>query len=327
MIEIDPLMPARPTILVAEADRFSPQAVARLERVGRVELADLDRPGLLAGVAEADVLWVRLRHRVDDEVLAAGPRLRVVVTPTTGLDHLDLEAADRRGVRVVALRGEIEFLREIRATAELTIALMLALLRNLPEAAEHVREGGWDRDRFRGHELHEKTVGVVGMGRLGTIVARYLQAFGARVIAADPHRAPAEVPAGVELTGLDDLLRRADLVTLHVSLSDATCGLLGAAELARMREGAWMVNTARGELVDEDALLEALRTGRLAGAALDVLRGERPSGMADHPLVRHAREHGNLVITPHIGGATSESMAKTEQFLADRLAGILEGER
>src|ERR671910_2662238 len=105
MIEIDPLMPARPTILVAEADRFSPQAVARLERVGRVELADLDRPGLLAGVAEADVLWVRLRHRVDDEVLAAGPRLRVVVTPTTGLDHLDLEAAELRGVRVVALRG------------------------------------------------------------------------------------------------------------------------------------------------------------------------------------------------------------------------------
>jgi D-3-phosphoglycerate dehydrogenase / 2-oxoglutarate reductase len=324
MIEIDPPMPGRPTILVAEAQRFSPQAVARLEQVGRVRLEDLDRAGLLAGVAGADVLWVRLRHRIDEEVLAAGPGLRAVVTPTTGLDHLDLEAAERRGVRVLALRGEVDFLREIRATAELAIGLMLALLRNLPEAAKHVRDGGWDRDRFRGRELHEKTVGVVGLGRLGTIVAGYLRAFGCEVLAADPHRAPAEVPEGCELTGLDDLLRRAHLVSLHVSLSDATRGLLGAAELGRMREGAWLVNTARGELVDEQALLGALRSGRLAGAALDVLRDERPAGMAEHPLVRHAREHSNLLITPHIGGATAESMAKTERFLADRLAAILE---
>jgi D-3-phosphoglycerate dehydrogenase / 2-oxoglutarate reductase len=326
MIEMGTDMPDRPTILVAEAERFSPQAVARLEQVGRVTLADLDRPGLLAGVAGADVLWVRLRHRIDEEVLAAGPGLRAVVTPTTGLDHLDLEAAERRGVRVLALRGEIDFLREIRATAELTIALMLSLLRHVPEAAEHVRDGGWDRDRFRGRELHEKTAGVVGLGRLGTIVASYLRAFGATVLAADPHRVPAEVPDGVELVELDELLRRADLVTLHVSLSDATRELLGPAELGRMREGAWLVNTARGELVDEAALLGVLRSGRLAGAALDVLRDERPAGMADHPLVRHAREHRDLLITPHIGGATSESMAKTERFLADRLAAILEGE-
>jgi D-3-phosphoglycerate dehydrogenase / 2-oxoglutarate reductase len=327
MIEMDAAMPDRPTILVAEAERFSPQAVARLEQVGRVELADLDRPGLLAGVADADVLWVRLRHRIDEEVLAAAPGLRAVVTPTTGLDHLDLEAAERHGVRVLALRGEVDFLREIRATAELTIALMLSLLRHVPEAAEHVRAGGWDRDRFRGRELHEKTVGVVGLGRLGTIVASYLRAVGAEVIAADPHRAPAEAPDGVELCELGDLLARADLVTLHASLSEATRGLLGAAELDRMRDGAWLVNTARGELIDEDAMLDALRTGRLAGAALDVLRDERPAGMADHPLVRHAREHRNLLITPHIGGATSESMAKTERFLADRLAAILEDGR
>jgi D-3-phosphoglycerate dehydrogenase len=303
--------PDRPTILVAEAEHFSPQAVARLEQVGRVELADLDRSGLLAGVAGADVLWVRLRHRIDEEVLAAGPGLRAVVTPTTGLDHLDLDAAERRGVRVLALRGEVDFLREVRATAELTVALMLALLRNLPQAADHVREGGWDRDRFRGRELHEKTVGIVGLGRLGTLVAGYLQAFGARVLAADPGRGRDEVPDGVELTGLDDLLGRSDVVTLHVSLSAATRGLLGAQELGRMREGSWLVNTARGELVVEDDLVRALDEGTLAGAALDATRDEPPR--PGNPLL----ERDDVILTPHSGADTEEARAAMA-----RLAGL-----
>ena len=304
---------------MAESSGFSAAAAERLRAEHELELADLDRAGLLAAVAEADVLWVRLRHRIDEEVFAAAERLRFVVTPTTGLDHIDLDAPSRRA-QILSLQGETEFLSDVRATAEHTVALMLALLRHLPAAARHVAEGGWDRDGFRGGELRGRTVGIVGYGRLGRIVAHYLRAFDAEVIATDP-RAQA---GDVELVALDELLRRADLVTLHAPLNDDTRGLIGRAELDSMRPGSLLVNTARGGLVDEGALLDALRSGHLAGAALDVLSGEDAAGMGDHPLVAHAREHDNLIVTPHIGGATRESMEKTEEFMAERLAVTLE---
>jgi len=310
-------------ILVSESDGFAVTAAERLRRAGEVVLADLDHAGLLAAVAEADVLWVRLRHRIDAEVMAAGPRLQAIVTATTGLNHIDLEEADRRGVRVVSLRGETAFLRDVRATPEHTLALMLSLLRQVPAALAHVQAGGWDRDRFKGRELHGKTIGLVGYGRLGRIVGRYLAAFDTHLVAADPYVEAAGLAAGVPLLPLAQLLRAADLVTLHVNLSEATRGFFGRHAFARMKPGAWFINTSRGELVDEPALLEALRSGRLAGAALDVLCDESVQGMGHHPLVAYARTHHNLIMTPHIGGCTLESMEKTELFLAERLLTLL----
>jgi D-3-phosphoglycerate dehydrogenase len=308
-------------ILVSESSGFSAAAAERLRAGHELELADLDRAGLLAAVADADVLWVRLRHRIDEEVFAAAERLRFVVSPTTGLDHIDLDAPSRHA-QVLSLQGETEFLRDVRATAEHTLALMLALLRRLPAAARHVAEGGWDRDRFRGHELRGRTVGIVGYGRLGRIVAGYLRAFDAEVIATDPGPGSGDV----ELVALDELLRRADVVSLHAPLTDDTRALIGRDQIAAMRPGAMLVNTARGALVDEAALLAALEDGRLAGAALDVLSGEDAAGMGDHPLVAYARGHDNLIVTPHVGGATHESMEKTELFMAERLAAVLEDE-
>jgi D-3-phosphoglycerate dehydrogenase / 2-oxoglutarate reductase len=171
--------------------------------------------------------------------------------------------------------------------------------------------------------LHGKTAGVVGYGRIGRMVADYLRAFGMRVLAADPvvNRAPAP---GVEMTSLEDLLERADLVTLHVSLTERTNGFFGKREFAAMKSGAWFINTSRGELIDESALLDALGSGRIAGAALDVLCDERSSGMNDHPLVAYARTHENLLITPHVGGCTLESMQHTEEFLAEKVVRFLE---
>lgn len=283
--------------------------------MAEVTLGDLDRSGLLRAVPGAEALWVRLRHRVDGEVLAAGTRLRVVVTATTGLNHIDLEEAGRRRVRVLSLCGETDFLREVRATAEHTVGLLLALLRQTPAAVEHVREGGWNRDLFRGREVAGKKIGVVGYGRLGRMVGEYLRAMGATVVAADP---------GVEGTlPLEELLRAADVVSLHAGLTAETRGFFGRREFGAMKPGAWFLNTARGELVDEAALLEALESGRLAGAALDVLAGEDAGGMGHHPLVRYAREHRNLLITPHLGGCTTESMEKTERFLAEKLVALL----
>lgn len=304
---------------MAESSGFSEVAADRLRAGHELQLADLDRDGLLAAVADADVLWVRLRHRIDEEVFAAAERLRFVVTPTTGLDHIDLDAPSRHA-QILSLQGEAEFLSDVRATAEHTVALMLALLRRLPAAARHAADGGWDRDRFRGNELCGRTVGVVGYGRLGKLVARYVRAFDAEVVATDPAAQAGEV----ELLPLGELLGRADIVTLHAPLDDATRGLIGRAELGSMRAGALLVNTARGALVDEAALIDALESGRLGGAALDVLSGEDASGMGDHPVVAYAREHDNLIVTPHVGGATHESMEKTELFMADRLAAALE---
>jgi D-3-phosphoglycerate dehydrogenase len=200
---------------------------------------------------------------------------------------------------------------------------MLTLLRHLPAAVTHVHDGGWDRDQFKGHELHEKTVGVVGYGRLGRIVARYVRAFDARVLVTDPHVGASALDPGIVLVTLEELLQEADLVTLHVNLCDATYGFFGPAQFTAMKPGSWFINTSRGELVDEQALLAALRSGHIAGAAVDVLAAERSAGMGSHPLVVYARENENLIITPHIGGCTVESMAKTESFLAERLLSLL----
>lgn len=313
-------------ILLAESQGFSLAAAARLRALGHVTEADLDQAALLGEVGSADVLFVRLRNRVDRNVLAAAPFLRAVVSPTTGLDHLDLTALAERGIAVLSLRGEVEFLRGVTATAEHTWALLLALVRRLPAAAEAARRGDWDRDRFRGRELAGRTLGVVGLGRLGAMVARYGAAFGMRVVAYDPLVDP--WPGDAErMATLPALLTQADVVTLHVPLSEDTRGMLGRAELAAMKPGACLVNTSRGGIVDEAALVEAVRSGRLAGAALDVVAGEtEPGGPAASPAVRFAAADPRILVTPHVGGATLESMENTEIFMAEKLARWLRGE-
>jgi D-3-phosphoglycerate dehydrogenase len=288
-------------------------------------VADLDRAGLERAVRDAEVLWVRLRHRIDAALLDRAPRLEAIATPTTGLTHIDLEEVERRGIHLLCLRGETDFLRDIRATAEHTIGLMLSLLRRIPAAVDHVRGGGWNRDLFQGSELFGKTVAVVGYGRLGRIVARYLTAFDCRVLACDPHP-PQPREGNVEFLPLREALPLADIVTLHVNLTPQSRQFFGVREFQSMKPGSSFLNTSRGELVDETALLAALRSGKLAGAALDVLCEEQSSGMGAHPLVQYSIDHPNLIVTPHIGGCALESMQKTESFLCEKLVNWLAAE-
>jgi len=311
-------------ILIAERDGFPAQAVARLKGVARVSLEDLDRAGLEEAVADADVLWVRLRHRIDRRLLDCAPRLKTLVTPTTGLNHVDTEELERRGIALLSLRGEVEFLRDVRATAEHTIGLLLALLRQLAPAAADTQAGGWRRDRFPGAEIYGKTVGIVGYGRLGRIVSRYLKAFEARVIVTDPKLPDGYRDGIVEALPLTGLLAESDIVSLHVDLNPATRGFFTAARFREMKWASYFLNTARGELIDEAGLLAALHEGRLRGAALDVLSNETSAGMGGHPLIEYAHRHTNLLITPHVGGCTAESKTKTELFLAQKLADLLE---
>jgi D-3-phosphoglycerate dehydrogenase len=257
--------------------------------------------------------------------MAAAPHLRVIGSPTTGTDHIDLDAAAARGIRVVSLRGETEFLSSIRATPEHTWALLLALVRKLPAAAAATLEGRWDRDAFRGTELAGKRLGIFGFGRVGRIVATYGTAFRMTVCAYDTAPSPAADVAMVR--SLAELLEVSDVLLVHVPLDASTEGAIGAPELARLPAGAVLVNTSRGRILDEPAVVDALRGGHLAGVAVDVLDGERDAGgLADSPLLQYASDHPErAIVTPHIAGATWESMHRTEVFLAERLRELVSG--
>jgi D-3-phosphoglycerate dehydrogenase len=306
-------------ILIAEPLDFSNSALRLLNEAGEVVLG-LEGE-LSAAFQQFDVIWLRLAHRVTSRVIGSQPRCRLLAVPTTGLDHLDLAACESCGIRVVSLKGEVAFLRNVRATAELTIGLTLALLRKIPQALEHVRGGGWNRDLFRGQELYQKTVGIVGVGRLGSLVAGYFKAFGATVFGYDirkdfPHDTAEQVAT------LDELFSRSDIVSIHVEYNASTHHLIDARLLNCLRPSGVLVNTSRGGVVDEIALLTALREKTLAGAALDVLDGE-PAVNGRHPLIQYAAKNDNLLIVPHIGGNTAESFANTEMFLAQRVVDAL----
>ena len=314
-----------PNILISESTGFSESAAEHLRNCARLLLRDLDRPSLLTAVHDVDVLWVRLRHKIDRAVMVAAPNLRAIATPTTGLNHIDLAEAEKLGIQVISLRGATDFLQNVYATAEHTVALILTLLRHLPAAHEHAINGHWNRDLFVGNELHGKRAGIIGYGRLGGMVAKYLQGFGMRVSVTDIKNVNQVEHPDIESVSLDQLLRTSDVVTVHVPLSEQTTGFLSKRAFACMKPGSWFVNTARGELVDEGALLDALRKGHLAGAALDVLCDEYSSSLSENSLVRYAQQHQNLLITPHIGGCTTESREKTEHFLAIRVVEFISG--
>jgi len=311
----------RPSVLVAEPGDFSPQARRILESAADVRLETVAEDGLRRAFDAYDVVWVRLARRITAELIGPNPRCRILATATTGLDHVDLEACGRSGVRVVSLRGEVDFLKSVRATAEHTLALTLALLRRIPQAHAAATAGGWDRDRFRGREVFEKTVGIVGVGRLGSLIAGYFKALGAEVLGYDP-RPDYPHDAAPRVGALVELLSRCDVVCLTAAYDVSTRGLLGPAEFAALKPGAVLVNTSRGGIIDERALLSALETGRVSAAALDVLEGE-PAINSSHPLVRYAATHDNVLLTPHLGGNTSESLDKTETFLAGRIVEAL----
>ena len=310
-------------VVITEPRHYAPAARAILAEIGVVVEGPFDRHELLEAVADAHLLVVRLGHEIDEAVITAARNLEYIGSPTTGTDHIDLSAAGARGIQVVTLRGEVEFLSTIRATPEHTWGLLLALARKLPAAAVASLHSPWDRDAFRGTELAGKRLGIFGLGRVGRIVATYGAAFQMPTFAYDT--APVSAPGVTMVASLSELLARSDVLLVHVPLDDTTRHALGAAELARLPSGALIVNTARGAIIQEEALVDALRAGRLAGAAVDVLEGERrPDHVSTSPLLRFASEHPDrAIVTPHIAGATWESMHRTEVFLAERLRGLV----
>lgn len=305
-------------ILNAEPLNYSVAAAAILRTVGQIDLIDLPRGKLIKTLSEYNGLIVRLRTQIDQEVIDAGLNLKVIATATTGLDHIDLEYAETRGIKILSLCGRTEFLRQIPATVEHTWGLLLSLRRCVPWAFQSVLNGQWERDVFKGHDLAGQRLGIVGLGRIGEKIAMLGQAFGMQVGAYDPYR-PKWISDVEKFDKLPNLLQRTDVLSLHVPLNAETENLITGKELALLPQGASLINTARGEILDEMALLDHLKGGHLSGAALDVIRGERNIDHSVNPLIEYAQQHNNLLITPHIGGATYESMQMTEVFMAEQV--------
>ena len=307
-------------ILNLEPKEYSREARAILESVARIEDGPLSREELLGQIGRYDAVITRLGHVIDKEVLDCGDRLKAVATATTGLNHIDVIAAKERNIAVLSLQGEFEFLQGIHASSEHAWALLLSVIRKIPSAASHVQEGRWDRDLFKGTELNGKVLGIIGFGRIGSKLARYADAFGMEVLAYDVQKL--EKAEGITFVPFDELLARSDVVCIAVAYNDSTHHMVDEKAIAIMKQGAVLVNISRGEVLDERALLSALRSGRIAAAALDVLEGEysqQKDWVKNNFLVEYAQENQNLLITPHIGGVTFESMAKTEVFIAKKL--------
>src|SRR6185437_10574491 len=220
-------------------------------------------------IGEFDAYFAALAVRADRAVLENADRLRVIATPTTGWDHLDVDAMQERGIHLISVREDREFLDNVTCTAEMAWCLLLALVRRLPWAFAAASKGEWARDHFRGRQLSGKTLGILGYGRLGRMVAEYGKAFRMRVLACDVR--DVKLAPGVESVNFEKLLAESDVLSLHIHLTDENRNLIDAATLARMKPGAVLINTSRGAIIDEAALLESLSSGRLAGAGLDVI--------------------------------------------------------
>ncbi len=260
----------------------------------------LSRAETVAAIAIADGLIIRSQTQVDAALLAAAPRLKVLVRAGAGIDNVDLAEATRLGIVVMNTPGG-----NTTATAEYAFGLMLALVRHIPAAHQSLAEGQWDRKAFMGTELSGKTLGIIGFGRVGRAVASRAVAFGMTVLAYDTQdleeMARAAAAIGASLVSLDELYARSDVISLHPALNDETRGMINANSIARMKPGVWIVNAARGALIVEDDLAAAIKSGHVAGAALDVYAHEPPP--PDHPLLRLP----GVIHTPHVAASTREA--------------------
>src|SRR3954447_14728833 len=305
---------SRPVVLVAE--ELAPSALAVLSEDFEVRSVDgADRAALLPALAGVGALIVRSATPVDAEAIAAGDRLKIVARAGVGLDNVDVPAATARGVLVVNAPTS-----NIVSAAEHAVALLLAVARRVPQAAASLRAGEWKRSKFTGVEITDKTVGVVGLGRIGVLFAQRMSAFGTRLLAYDPYVPAARAAQiGVRLVPLDELLRESDFISIHLPKTPETVGLIGERELAVCKPGVIIINAARGGLLDEHALAQALKAGRIGGAGLDVYATEP---CTDSPLFAF----DNVVATPHLGASTSEAQDKAATPAARGVLLALQGE-
>lgn len=304
----------KPVVLLAE--ELSPATVAALGPDFEIRQTDgADRAQLLAAIADVDAILVRSATQVDAEAIAAAKNLKVIARAGVGLDNVDIKAATQAGVMVVNAPTS-----NIISAAELTVGHIVSLARRIPAANASLKSGAWKRSAYTGVELFEKTAGIIGLGRIGALVAARLQGFGMDVVAYDPYVTPARAQQlGVRLLTLDELLAQSDFITIHMPRTPETLGMLGKDAFAKMKNSAYVINVARGGLVDEADLYEALKTEQIAGAGIDVYVKE-PSTDLDF------FQFDNVVVTPHLGASTEEAQEKAGVSVAKSVRLALAGE-
>lgn len=296
------------------SDSIASEGLEILRRAADVDVDDkITTDALLIAIPNYAALIVRSRTKVIAPIIEAATRLRVIGRVGVGVDNIDVDAATQRGVVVVTSPTAATV-----SVAEHTLGLMIALARHIPQADASLRKGAWEKNKFMGVELSGKTLGLVGLGRIGSMVAARAVAFGMNVLAFDPYitRERAAQSGAVLLDSLDDLLAQSDFISVHTPLMPTTRGLIDADEIAKMKTGARLIFTARGGVVDERALLSALESGKIAGAAFDVFENEPPG---DNPLVKHPR----VVVTPHIAAMTEEAQTKAAVDVAEQVVATL----
>jgi D-3-phosphoglycerate dehydrogenase len=298
------------------SDGLDPSGIQYLSQIGEVANKNGISPDdLLNEIGEYDALIVRSRTKVTPAIFAAGKKLKVVGRAGIGVDNIDLSAAKAAGVTVVNSP-----LATTVTVAELTMAMMLALVREIPRADSAAKAGKWLKKELEGVELYGKTLGIIGFGRIGAAVAKRAAAFEMKVLGFDLYRSAADIAAdGAEPVSFDEIIAQSDFLSLHLPLTNTTKNMLNAAALARMKRGSYIIDAARGGIIDEEALLAALESGQVAGAALDVFMVE-PPGLT--PLVAHPR----VIATPHIGAQTIEAQARAGYDIATEIAAALQGE-
>lgn len=297
-------------------DGLEAEAIASLKKTHEVDVAEVDANQLLERISAYHALIVRGRTKVTKDVLAKAVNLKVVGRAGVGVDNIDVDEASARKVIVVNAPTASTV-----SVAELAIGHMISWCRFLPTADKSIKEGKWEKKQFEGHEIYGKTLGLIGSGRIGAEVAKRAQAFGMRVIAFDPYLPPdVAQKINVTLVPKERVLGESDFISIHAALTPETRGMVGAKDLALMKKTAVLVNCARGEIVQEAALADALKTGVIAGAALDVFEKEPPTGS---PLISAP----HIVFTPHLGASTHEAQARAGAIIADQVLKALDGKR
>lgn len=305
---------AKPLVLIAE--ELSPATVAALGPDFEIRNVDgADRSALLPALAQADAVLIRSATKMDAEAIAAAPQLKVIARAGVGLDNVDIKAATSAGVMVVNAPTS-----NVVSAAELAIGQLMAIARHIPNANSSLKAGEWKRSKFTGTELYEKTVGIIGLGRIGTLVAQRLAGFGVHLVGFDPYVTPARAEQiGVELVDMDQLMRRSDFITIHIPKTAETTGMISTEEFAKAKPELRIVNCSRGGIIDEDALYAALKSNRIAGAGLDVFVQEPPQ---NSPLLSLP----NIVVTPHLGASTDEAQEKAGIAVAKSVRLALSGD-
>ncbi len=301
----------QPIVLITEPDRYNPTALSVYESVAKVILWKGEMPIPTETLQDAEVLVVRLGMKWTKEIMMQMPKLQCIVTPTTGLDHIDTAFASERNIQIISLKGESSFLETIPSTAEFTWLLIMACLKNFVAAVDHVRHSGWNRNLFVGHNLAGKKIGIIGYGRVGRQVAKYAGAFGMHVMVFDKHQTVSDDSVTIA-NSVYELLENNDIITIHIP-AEGNYLFLSAEKLSAVKHRAILINTSRGSVWDELFVAQLIRNEKLSAVATDVLADEYDEAQrADNPLQVLSPSYPNVIVTPHIAGATIDSMHATE---------------